>query len=319
MARLLRFAAIPLATMAVLLGAELAPAIAQTEALFETRRLTPNEYPRGIEGPAVDAGGQLYVVNYKRLGTIGRLAPGEPRSQLFAVLPAGSIANGIRFHRDGRMFVADYKKHNVFVFEPGQTEPRVYFSSPDFTQPNDLAIADDGTLYASDPNFARRSGRVWRIRAGQNGDALGEPMVPGRRMGVTNGIDLSPDGRTLYVSKSESCELWAYRLDGSKLVEPRLVRKFVKSSNSELDGLRTDIDGRVYVTRPGDGLVALVTPDGALVREIRLLGRSPTNLAFGGPDGQTLYVTQSDGGYVESFRVDRPGREYCQLAAGRCR
>lgn len=292
-------------------------AIAQ-EDLFKSRRLTQNEYPRGIEGPAVDVHGNLYVVNFERPGTIGRLAPGGGRSELFATLPAGSIGNGIRFDDTGRMFVADYRRHTIFIFERGETNPQIYFRSEDFSQPNDLAVARDGALYASDPTFSARTGRIWRIERGADGKGVGTVVTGPRTMGVTNGLDLSPDGQTLYVSESDTCEVWAYRIDGGSLAAPRLVKRFEKSKTSELDGLRTDIDGAIYVTRPGDGTIAIVEPDGRLRREVRLLAKSPTNLSFGGPDGRTVYVTQADGGYIESFRVDRPGREFCQRSPGLC-
>jgi signal peptidase len=42
-----------------------------------------------------------------------------------------------------------------------------------------------------------------------------------------------------------------------------------------------------------------------------LRGNEPTNSTFGGPDGKTIFVTQSEGGFIEAFRVDRPGREPC--------
>lgn len=289
---------------------------AEELALFESRQLTPfGEYTPGIEGPAVDAGGTLYVVNFQRQGTIGKLSPGAARSELFAALPNGSIGNGIRFDRDGRMYVADFKKHNVFVFEHGQTVPRVYFHSNHFNQPNDLAVAADGTLYASDPSFPRRTGQIWRITRGPNGTGRGEVMSSERRMGVTNGLDLSSDGATLYVSKSNAREVWAYQLDGAKLTAPRLVKKF---EAFELDGLRTDLDGRIFVTRPLNGTVAVLAPDGTLVRDIPLRGKEPTNLTFGGPDGKTVFVTQRQGRFIEAFRVDRPGREPCLQAPGTC-
>jgi len=63
--------------------------------------------------------------------------------------------------------------------------------------------------------------------------------------------------------------------------------------------------------------IAVVTPDGALQREIILKGKEPTNLAFGGADGRTVFVTQRQGGFVEAFRTDREGREHC-LLTGRC-
>jgi sugar lactone lactonase YvrE len=320
-----------LATLAAVLRCAAAEPV-----LFESRQLTPSgEYTSGIEGPSVDAGGTLYVVNFQHQGTIGKLSPGAVRSELFATLPAGSVGNGIRFDRDGRMYVADWKNHNVFVFERGQPGPRVYFhsdgcslggQSPCFNQPNDLAVTADGTLYASDPNFASGKGQIWRITRGPDGNGRGEVMLSSeRQMGAINGLDLSPDNATLYVSESstpEDCKppstarcVWAYRLDGATLTAPRLVKKF---EGFDLDGLRTDLDGKIFVTRPGNGTVAVLSPDGTLVREIRLRGKEPSNLTFGGPDGKIVFVTQGDGRFIETFRVDRPGREPCLQTPNAC-
>ncbi|WP_245320864.1 SMP-30/gluconolactonase/LRE family protein [Bradyrhizobium lablabi] len=283
---------------------------AAEDILFVSKQLTPQgEYTSGIEGPAVDASGNLYVVNFRQRGTIGKVAPGASQSQLFTSLPADSIGNGIRFDREGRMYIADFKKHNVWVIASGETTPRVYFHSDRFNQPNDLAIAADGTLYASDPRFASPSGgQIWRITRGPDGNGQGEVMSSTRRLGVTNGIDLSPDGATLYVSESNSRQVWAYRLDGSKLLDPRLIRGF---ADFEVDGLRTDVDGRIYLARLSAGKIAVIGADGSLEREVPLRGKEPTNLTFGGPDGKTVFVTQKDGGFIEAFRVGRPGREPC--------
>jgi sugar lactone lactonase YvrE len=292
------------------------PSAAQ-DALFESHQLTPNgEYTRLIEGPGVDTSGNLYVVNFRNDGTIGKLAPGAARSELFASLPVGSIGNGIRFDRDGRMYVADFKKHNVFVINRGETQPHVYFHSAAFNQPNDLAIAADGTLYASDPRFPH-NGQIWRIARQPDGTGRGGKMTSDRpTMGATNGIDLSPDGATLYISESDTREVWAYGLDGDKLLNPRMLKKF---DAFELDGLRTDLDGKIFVARPGAGSIAVLTPDGNLVREVTLRGKGPSNLSFGGPDGKTVFVTQTDGRFIEAFRTDRAGREPClQGAAGSC-
>ena len=282
------------------------------DALFESRQMTPGEYTGGIEGPAFGPDGNLYVVNFQDSGTIGKLKPGAEQSELFAKLPAGSIGNGIRFDGEGRMYVADYKLHNVFVFEPGQDSPQVYFHSDSLNQPNDLAIARDGTLYLSDPDFKGGTGQIWRVTRGPDGKGSGEVLLSERKLGVTNGIDLGPDDETLYVGESNTREVWSYRPVGSKLTEPRLINKF---DSSDLDGLRTDIDGNIFVTRPGNGTVAMLAPDGTLVREIATLGKKPSNLTFGGPGGKTIFVTQVDGGYVESFRVSRPGREPCLEAS----
>lgn len=293
------------------------PGSAAEEALFVSKRITPpGEYTSGIEGPAVDASGNLYVVNFGQSGTIGKLAAGASQSQLFTSLPAGSIGNGIRFDREGRMYVADFKKHNVWVIAAGETTPKIYFHSDRFNQPNDLAIAADGTLYASDPHFtAPIGGQIWRITRGGDGKGQGEVMSTPRRLGTTNGLDLSPDGKTLYVSESNSRQVWAYRLDGNKLLEPRLVKGF---PDFEVDGLRTDVDGRIYLARLSAGKIAIIKADGSLQREVVTTGKQPTNLTFGGPDGKTVFVTQKEGRFIEAFRVDRPGREPCLQVPGMC-
>ena len=73
-------------------------------------------FTSGIEGPAVGPDGNLYVVNYAREGTIGRVhanTDGSGSAELFVELPAGSTGNGIRFDKSGTMYVADYSGHNI--------------------------------------------------------------------------------------------------------------------------------------------------------------------------------------------------------------
>jgi hypothetical protein len=230
-----------------------APSSATEEpTLFESRQLTPaGEYTSGIEGPAVDSEGTLYVVNFLREGTIGKVSPGATQSELFAALPDGCIGNGIRFDREGRMYVADFKKHNVFVFERDQTVAGVYFHSDRFNQPNDLAVAADGTLYASDPSFSLRTGQIWRITRGPGGEGQAQVMVSERRMGITNGLDLSPDGGTLYVSESITPEIWAYRLEGEKLTAPRLLKNSETSTSTGCGPMsRAEYSWRALWARP---------------------------------------------------------------------
>jgi len=285
-----------------------ASAVAQ-DAPFQSRQVTPSgEYTFGIEGPAVDRQGNLYVVNFAKPGTIGKLPNGAAQSELFATLPEGSVGVAIRFDREGRMFVADYKKHNIFLVSRDGKTVETYFHSDDFNQPNDLTMAVDGTLYASDPNWKRHDGQVWRIAKAPDGNVVGEKMTADRKMSTTNGIDLSPDGRTLYVGESDTREIWAYRIEGTRLTSARLVKRF---ADFDIDGLRTDTSGDLYVARILKGTIAVLTPAGKLRREIQLRAKEPTNLAFGGDDGKTVFVTQRQGGFIESFRNDRPGREYC--------
>ena len=132
-------------------------------------------------------------------------------------------------------------------------------------------------------------------------------MLAERPMSTTNGIDLSRR-QVAVCQQIRHARIWSYRIDGAKLLAPKLVKKF---DDFSIDGLRTDISGRLFVARILKGTIAVLSPAGALEREIRLSAREPTNLAFGGADGKTIFVTQRQGGLIESFRTDRPGREYC--------
>jgi signal peptidase len=285
-----------------------APCAAQ-QTTFRSQPVTPaGEYTFGIEGPALDHDGNLYVANFGKQGTIGKLPAGASQSELFATLPEGSVSSSIRFDRDGRMFVADYKKHNIFLVGADGATIETYFHSDDFNQPNDMTIAANGTIYASDPNWKHKDGQVWRIARSADGSVRAEKMLADRPMSTTNGIDLSPDGKTLYVGESDTGEIWSYRIEGTRLLAPKLLKKFTDFS---IDGIRTDVGGRLFVARILKGTIAVLSPQGVLEREIRLSATEPTNLAFGGADGKTVFVTQRKGGLIESFRTDRPGREAC--------
>ena len=102
-------------------------------------------------------------------------------------------------------------------------------------------------------------------------------------------------------------------------MEKRVVasRLLIRFDDHGMDGMRCDADGNLYIARYGAGVVAIVSPAGELLREVPLKGRKPTNLAFGGADGRQVFVTLQDRGAVETFRADRPGREYGQRTANR--
>ena len=266
-------------------------------------------FTSGIEGPASGPDGALYVVNFGRDGTIGRV-DAQGNAALFVQLPDGSIGNGIRFGADGAMFVADYPRHNILKVDPATGAVSVFAHLPDAHQPNDIALAPDGTLYASDPNWAKvDDGQLWRI------DRDGGVHLLESGMGTTNGVEVSPDGRHLYVNESVQRNVWAYdRDEAGALSNKRLLIRFDEHG---MDGMRCDADGNLYIARYDAGVVAIVSPAGELLREVPLKGRKPTNVAFGGDDGRQVFVTLQDRGAVETFRADRPGREYGRRTTGR--
>jgi sugar lactone lactonase YvrE len=267
--------------------------------LFTARPLTEKgSFTPGIEGPACDAAGNIFVVNLEHNGDIARVTP-QGKAEVFVELPGKSVGNGIVFDRKGMMYVADYNAHNVLRIDPGTKKIEVFAHEGGMNQPNDLAIAPDGTLYASDPNWSKNTGQLWKI--GTDGQAVRLAAD----MGTTNGIDVSPDGKTLYVNESIQRNIWAFPLEADgKLGEKRLLKKF---DDHGFDGMRCDVDGNLYVTRYGKGTVVKLSPEGKVLREIDVLGKYPSNICFGGPDGCTAYVTEVEHQRLVAFRVDRPG------------
>ena len=279
------------------------------ESLFTPRDLTaPGSFTAGAEGPAVDREGNLYAVNFERQHTIG-IVTTEGRGSVFVELPAGSTGNGIRFEGAGDMLVADYTGHNVLRIDMRTRAVRVHAHEPRMNQPNDIAIGADDRVYASDPKWADGTGNMWRI------DPDGTVTLLESGMGTTNGIEVGPDPGTLYVNESVQRAVWAYDLSPAGTVSNK--RLLIRFPDFGLDGMRCDVDGNLYITRHGKGTLVKVSPAGAVLREIALAGQKPTNVAFGGPDGCTLYVTVADRGNVEVLRVDRPGWSWELARRGR--
>jgi sugar lactone lactonase YvrE/nicotinamidase-related amidase/type 1 glutamine amidotransferase len=272
---------------------------APEEPLWTARPVTlPGEFTTGIEGPACDAEGNIFAVNFEKQGTIGRVTPGGV-GDIFVTLPEGSVGNGIRFDRDGTFFVADYAQHDILHVDPKTRKITTLAHNAKMNQPNDLAIGPDGTLWASDPNWAKSTGQVWRI------DRDGSTTLVAPDMGTTNGIDVSPDGKTLYVNESAQRNIWAFTITADRtLKDKRLLKKF---DDHGFDGHRCDVDGNLYVARYGAGTVVKLSPQGEILQEINILGKAPSNLCFGGPDGRTIYVTEVEHTRLVQFRVDRPG------------
>lgn len=263
-------------------------------------------FTNNIEGPDVDRSGRLFVVNAEKDGTIGLVHP-DGKVEKFVDLPAGSTANAIKFNRAGMMLLADYTGHNVLQLDPTTKKITVYVHRDDFNQPNDLAITRDDVLFASDPHWATGTGKLWRIDPGA-APGTGNAVLLEEKMGTTNGIELSPDEHTLYVAESVQRRIWAYDVDAQRRISNK--REFISFPDYGLDGIKCDRDGALYVTRHGKGTIAVVSPRGELLREIKLKGTKPSNLVFGGTDGRTVFVTLQDRGAIETFQVDVPGRTW---------
>ncbi|MCG7540311.1 SMP-30/gluconolactonase/LRE family protein [Pseudoalteromonas sp. CO348] len=270
--------------------------------------ITDGVFTQGIEGPAVDDTGVLYAVNHQQQGTIGKVTA-QGRAETLLTLKNGSIGNGIRFDKQGNMYIADYVNHNVLkvtkaaLAQGGDLSQFVTVFAHDnrMDQPNDLAIMDNGILFASDPNWQASSGKLWRINTN------GAVTLLEADMGTTNGIEVSPDNKTLYVNESVQRKVWRYELDEQGNISNKQL--FISFTDFGLDGMRTDNQGNLYIARYGAGVVAVVSPQGKLMKEIKLKGKHPTNVAFGGEEGKRLFITMQKRGAIEMVEVEFAGRD----------
>ena len=255
-------------------------------------------FTEGAEGAGADFEGNFYAVDYLRPGTVGRITR-EGKAEVFIELPQGSHGCGTCCGSDGMLYIADYTGHNILRLDLKTKELDCFMHEPEMTQPNDLVELSAGVFFASDPDWEKGTGRLWRCRRGS-------AEIADLRMGTANGVELSPDRNRLYVNETLQRRIWVYDVgSGGELSGKRLFAEF---PDYGLDGMACDLEGNLYAVRFGKGTVAVLSPDGEMKDEILLLGKNCTNIAFGGADGRTVCVTLADTGTVECFRAAVPGR-----------
>lgn len=265
---------------------------------YKVEDFTEAVFTNGIEGPAFKDG-KLYAVNHETQGTIG-IVESSGAVSTYATLPTGSIGNGIRFDVQGNMYIADYPKHNILKIPAGSTTVEVFANEDQMNQPNDVAIMKDGTLFASDPNWGESTGNLWMI------SNTGIVTLMEDSMGTTNGVEVSADEKYLYVNESVQRNIWRYEITPTKtLINKTLFKEF---TDFGMDGMRCDVNGNLYVARFEKGVIAIFSPEGELLREVVLPGANPTNVAFGGPDFKTVYVTLQSEKRIVKFLNETSGR-----------
>jgi gluconolactonase len=264
------------------------------------------EFTANCEGPAVDENGNVYAVNFARDGTIAQLTK-RGRTAFFVTLDKGSTGNGIRFGDKNTFYVADFTGHNVLKVDIRTKDISVFAHDDRMNQPNDLAITTTGHIFCSDPNWKDGTGQVWHV------SPEGKTRIVAQSMGTTNGIEVSPDEKTLYVNESVQRNVWAFDLgaDGT-LTNKRLLHQF---EDGGMDGMRCDAHGNLYIARHGKGEVAVLSPKGKVIHTVKTIGKKVSNICFGGKKGRTAYITLQDRGCLETFSTKIPGREWVMMQA----
>jgi streptogramin lyase len=268
---------------------------ATVNSYITTDLLEEKIFPEGMEGPSIDKNGWLYAVSYGRRGTIGITDIALNEAKLFLELPKGSTGNGIRFDSDGLMYVADYTAHNVLQIDPVTRKISILVHCGEMSQPNDLSISKkSGYIYLSDPDWTANKGKLWLVKK------TGEVILLESDMGTTNGIEVSPDGKILYVNESNQRNIWKYVIDKDGLLKTKkLMHKF---SDFGMDGMRCDSGGNLYVARYGAGEIVKFLPSGRISKIYKLQGKNCTNITLSN-DEKRAYVTMQDRGCFEVINL----------------
>jgi len=255
-----------------------------------------------LEGPVFDDAGHLYVADIP----FGRIFRIDPAGAWTLVAEYDGEPNGMKFLDTHTLLVTDYKNGLMRVdARTGAVTPHLQRRNTErFKGVNDLVLDVQGNIYFTDQGqtgLHDPTGRLYRLRPdGQLDLLLGNVPSP-------NGVALSPDGRLLYLAVTRGNCVWRVPLlaDGSVA---KVSQFFTSYGPSGPDGLAVDAKGRVIVANPGLGYVWLLNARAEPVVVLRgPAGASTTNLAFGGKDRSTLYVTDSTHGNILTAQLDAPG------------
>ncbi len=219
-------------------------------------------------------------------------------------------SNGIVTAPDGSLLVAQHSGHRIIKVDDKMqvTSFLDKFEGKALSSPNDMVYAQDGGLYFSDPPYfyadpvtgkgdpdkapgkTQSTNNVYHYKNGKLTAVIRDLPRP-------NGIGLSPDGKTMYVANTENPKtLWRYdvRPDGT-VTNKRQFANWNSDSRVGLpDGVKVDTAGNIYASGPGG--IRILNPQGKELGQI-LLPDDAANMAFGGADMKTLYITASSAIY----------------------
>lgn len=230
-----------------------------------------------------------------------------------------SGSNGMTLDARGRLTVAGHAQRNVYRFESVTPKGSVTvladaYEGRKLNSPNDLVYKSDGSLYFTDPPYGLRTqsdtdkdkqlkvNGVYRIAHALQQKPGAPPERGALELLVSdlprpNGIAFSPGEKYLYVDNSEPKKIWmryTVRPDGT-LADPKLL--YDATSDPRVggpDGMKVDVEGNIYSAGPGG--VWIFSPEGKHLATIGMPERT-ANMAWGGADRKTLYITASSSVY----------------------
>jgi gluconolactonase len=225
-------------------------------------------------------------------------------------------SNGLIRGADGSVLMADHGNRAIARLDLAtrrKTLLATHYNGRRFNSPNDLVLARSGAIYFTDPPYGlagidrsplkeQPHNGVYRL------DPDGRVTLIDASLSFPNGVALSPDGHTLYVSNSDpSRAIWmAYTLDQEgNVVSRRIFADATDQATAQFpglpDGMAVDRAGNLFATGPGG--VWVFTPGGAMIGRI-VTGAPVANCKFG-EDGRSLFMTS--GGMIARVRTRTRG------------
>jgi gluconolactonase len=276
----------------------------------EPTALDPKDKAFHLYEGAVWLGGVLYFSDFKTsAGFPSRILSYTPGQGLKVALP-DSGTNGIALDATGQHLVgARHKSKSVASFSADLktvTDVAAKYQGKKFNSPNDAVFRSDGNLYFTDPDFQagprkdQATTNVYRV------SPSGEVSVVDASIANPNGISLAVDESALYVAGNlEQGYVKRYPIaadgsvgEGAIFAQPVVVP----------DGMAFDCAGNLYVTEHTQRRVRVFAADGKEIAVISGLDKNVTNVAFGGAERRTLFLTTTGGLY--SIELPIPGLPY---------
>jgi len=257
-----------------------------------------------LESPNFDRAGVLHCVDIP----YGRILRVDASGRFEVVFQYDGEPNAMRFHRDGRIFIADAKR-GILVLDPSNwtLEPFVTRASYEGLRgPNDLVFTANGDLVFTDPgqsDLINPTGRVVRARPDGTATVILD-RIPG-----PNGLVFNESESMLYLAVTRTNNVWQMnvRADGSISKAGVFVQM---SGGLGPDGLTMDSKGNLLVAHAGGACVWVFDPYGEpLYRLKSCAGRIMTNLTYSPADPHMLYMTEAMTGSIMTARMPDAGRQ----------
>jgi gluconolactonase len=263
-----------------------------------------NEINSFLEGPAFDRSGRLYVTDIP----FGRIFRISAEGEWEQVAEYDGWPNGLKIHRDGRLFITDYKR-GLLIIDPetGTVTPFLETAfSEGFKGVNDLVFSAKGDIFFTDQGqtgLQDPTGRVYRYSA----DGILTRLID--TVPSPNGLVLDAEDKVLFVAATRANQIWRLPLHPSGTTLKVSVFAHLHGGPSGPDGLALDQEGCLLIAHAGFGSVWRLSPRAEpLERIVSCTGYSTTNLAFGGPERKSLFITDSDGGNILRAELPVPGQ-----------